>query len=112
MSVTVSMKLNAIHEMVGISFRLMARLLGTRPETISRWRSGRVDPHPDMLRKVAVLAWLAKELSEFYSPDEAKVWLLSPQRLLGNASPADCLEQGRQDEVIGLIKQLQDGAFV
>ncbi|MGH7281416.1 MAG: antitoxin Xre/MbcA/ParS toxin-binding domain-containing protein [Polyangiaceae bacterium] len=48
----------------------------------------------------------------FYSPDEAHLWLFSPQRLLGGATPADRIEQDKVDDVLALIKQLQDGAFV
>jgi transcriptional regulator with XRE-family HTH domain len=104
-------KLDVIHTLVGISFRDVAQLMNTTPETVSRWRQGRVDPQPTKFRKLATLAWLAQELSEFYSPSEAKLWLFTPQRLLGGATPADRIEQDRVEDVLAIIKQLQDGAF-
>jgi transcriptional regulator with XRE-family HTH domain len=104
-------KLDAIHERVGVSFREVAQLMNTTPETVSRWRQGRVDPQPSKFKKLATLAWLAEELSEFYEPEEAKLWLFTPQRLLNGATPADRIEKGGLEDVLGLIKQLQDGAF-
>ncbi len=59
----------------------------------------------------STLAWLAEELAEFYDPDAAKLWLHSPQRLLGGATPAARVEAGRVDDVLALIRQLQDGAL-
>jgi len=104
-------KLDVIHERVGISFREVAQLMNTTPETVSRWRQGRVDPQPNKFKKLATLAWLAEELSEFYEPEAAKLWLFTPQRLLKGATPADRIENDGLDDVLALIKQLQDGAF-
>lgn len=112
MSTAVATSLNTVSEKGGISFRDIAQLMNTTPETISRWRSGRVDPQPDRFKKLATLAWLVDELAEFYEPDAAKLWLFTPQRLLGGATPADRIEQDRVEDVLALIKQLQDGAFV
>jgi transcriptional regulator with XRE-family HTH domain len=105
-------KLDAIQKLVGISFRDVAQMMNTTPETVSRWRQGRVEPQPSKFKKLATLAWLAEELSEFYGPEEAKLWLYSPQRLLSGATPAARIEEGKVDDVLAVIKQLQDGAFV
>jgi hypothetical protein len=56
---------------VGISFREVALLMNTTPETVSRWRQGRI-----------------------------------------GATPADRIERDRVEDVLALIKQLQNGAFV
>jgi transcriptional regulator with XRE-family HTH domain len=108
---TIAGKLDVINERVGISFREVAQLMNTTPETVSRWRQGRVDPQPTKFKKLATLAWLAEELSEFYTPEEAKLWLFSPQRFLGGATPASRIEEDRVDDVLALIKALQDGTF-
>jgi transcriptional regulator with XRE-family HTH domain len=108
----VAQRLEGIHEKGGISFRDVAQLMNTTPETVSRWRSGRVDPQPAKLKKLATLAWLIDELAEFYAPREAKLWLFTPQRALRGATPADRIEEDRLDDVLTLIRQLQDGAFV
>ena len=112
MSSTIAEQLRGIQKKAGISFRDMAQLLSTTPETVSRWNTGRADPQPTKFRKIATLAWLANELSEFYTPEEARLWLFTPQRLLGGKTPADRIENDAVDEVLALVKQLQDGAFV
>ena len=101
-----------IHERAGISFRDVAQLMNTTAETVSRWRTGRVEPQPSKFKKLATLAWLAEQLAEFYEPDQAKLWLFTPQRLVAGSRPADLIEEDRLDEVLALIKQLQDGTFV
>jgi uncharacterized protein (DUF2384 family) len=57
------------------------------------------------------LACLAEKLEEFYPPDEARLWLLSPHRLLEGKRPADRIEEDRVDDVLALIAQLRDGSY-
>ena len=58
------------------------------------------------------LDFFISELAEFYTPDEARIWLLSPNKLLGGATPADRIKQGRTDDVFALLDQLRSGAYV
>lgn len=108
----VAQRLESIHQRAGISYRDVAQLMNTTPETVSRWRSGRVDPQPTKLKKLATLAWLVEELSEIYAPGDAKLWLFTPQRRLQGATPAARIEQDRLEDVLAIISQLQDGAFI
>ena len=86
--------------------------MGTMPDSLPMWLSGRGDPAPDELDKLAKLASLAHGLAAMYSPFDAREWLFAPQRLLGMATPASRIEENRLDEAVALIRQLQDGAFV
>jgi transcriptional regulator with XRE-family HTH domain len=104
--------LDAIRNRGGIKSREVAQLLDTTPQTVSRWRTGKVEPQPDRLRRLLTLEWLLGELAEFYSPAEARLWLFAPHRLLGGDRPADRIQQGKVDDVLALIAQLRDGAFV
>lgn len=103
--------LDTINKKGGISFRQVAELMNTRPETVSRWKTGRAAPHPEAYKKLASLSWLVTELSEFYDPEQARMWLFTPQRLLNGETPAERIEADRLDDVIAIIKRLQDGAF-
>lgn len=105
-------KLDTIQEQGGVRGTDVAKLLGTTPQTISRWRSGKVRPQSDTETRLLTLEWLISELAQFYAPDEARLWLLSPHRLLAGDSPADRIREGRVDDVQALIAQLEDGAFV
>jgi transcriptional regulator with XRE-family HTH domain len=112
MAGAVATRLDAIRDRGGIKSREVAQLLDTTPQTVSRWRTGKVEPQPDRLQRLLTLEWLVGELAEFYEPAEARLWLFSPHRLLGGERPADRIQQGKLDDVLALIAQLRDGAFV
>lgn len=112
MSSALARRLEAIETQGGIKGRDVAQLLDTTPETVSRWRSGRASPQRERLQRLLSLEWLIGELSELYSPEEARLWLFSPHKLLGGDRPADRIHQGRVDDVLALIDQLKTGAYV
>lgn len=105
-------RLDKIRDRGGIQSRDVAQLLDTTPQTISRWRTGKVSPQRQGLGRLLTLEWLIGELAEFYSPEEARLWLFAPHRLLGGERPADRIQNGHVDDVLALIAQLSDGAFV
>jgi transcriptional regulator with XRE-family HTH domain len=112
MAGAVAARLDAIRSHAGVRSREIAELLDTTPQTVSRWRQGHVDPQPGKLQQLLALEWLANQLAEFFAPDEARLWLYSPHRLLGGDTPADRIQDGRSQDVLALIDQLRDGAFV
>jgi transcriptional regulator with XRE-family HTH domain len=108
----VAARIDAIKEHAGVRSREIAQLLDTTPQTVSRWQQGHVDPQPTKLQQLLTLEWLASQLGEFFAPDEARLWLFSPHRLLAGQSPADRIQSGQAQDVLALIDQLRDGAFV
>lgn len=112
MASAVAERLNTIRERGGIRSREVAHLLDTTPQTVSRWRTGKVTPQPDGLQRLLKLEWLIGELAELYEPDQARLWLFSPHRLLAGERPADRIQRGQLDDVLALIHQLSDGALV
>ena len=111
MSAAVAKRLSLIRERGGIKGRDVAQLLDTTPETVSRWQSGKVDPQQDRLERLLTLEWLVEELTTFYDPEEARMWLFKPHTLLEGDSPAQRLQAGRFEDVRALISQLKDGAY-
>lgn len=112
MTNAVASRLDSIKTRAGIRSREIAELLGTTPQTVSRWQQGRVDPQPAKLHQLLALEWLATELAEFYEPDDARLWLYSPHKLLRGRRPAELIAEGDIDSVLALIDQLRDGAYV
>lgn len=108
----VAARLDAIRTRAGVRSREVADLLGTTPRTVSRWRSGKVEPQPSHLSRLLYLEWLAEQLSELYEPQEARLWLFSPHPLLRGARPADLIQEDRINDVLEVIAQLRDGAYV
>ena len=111
MSGAVASRLDSIKERGGIRSREIAQLLETTPETVSRWNTGKTEPQPDRLNRLLALEWLLDQLADLYEPDEARLWLFSPHRLLNGDRPADRIQGDRIDDVLGLLAQLRDGAF-
>lgn len=90
----------------------VADLLGTRPETVSRWNQGRAYPHAGTEKALLELEYIVDQLADLYEPDEARQWIFAPQRLLGGASPADLIRDGRVGEVMRLVGQLRDAVHL
>lgn len=90
----------------------VANLLGARPETVSRWNQGKAFPRPDAQRMLLSLEYIVDQLSDFYEPNEARLWLFSRQRILEGNTPADLIQRGKVDEVIAAIDRLREGVFI
>jgi len=112
MATALKAKLDTILQKGGIKQRDVAQLLDTSPQTISRWQTGQASPQPRKLQLLLTLEWLMQQLSQFYDPPEAQLWLLSHHAALDGQRPADLISSGRIDEVLRLIDQLQSGAYV
>jgi transcriptional regulator with XRE-family HTH domain len=112
MSNAIAKKLEFIRVKGGLKSIDVANVLGLRPETVSRWNQGKAFPQPDAERTLLELEYIVDELSDFYDPQEARLWLFSRQKLLGGQTLAELIQKGRTDEVISMIAQLRDGVFV
>jgi transcriptional regulator with XRE-family HTH domain len=112
MSSAIASRLRGILAKAGVTAKEVSRLLNTTPETVSRWNTGRTEPQPSSRDEILRLEWLAGELAELYPPQEARLWLFSPHKQLKGESPADAIANGRMEEVLRIIAQLKDGAFI
>jgi hypothetical protein len=90
----------------------VANLLGTRPETVSRWNQGKAYPHSGTEKTLLELEFVVDQLSEFYEPSEARQWIFSPQKFLNGSSPAELIREGKIDEVRRLVNQLREGVYL
>lgn len=90
----------------------IANLLGARPETVSRWNRGKSYPRVEAEKILLDLEYVVDLLSDFYEPQEARLWLFSRQRLLEDEKPAELIQQGKTERVISLINQLLEGVHL
>lgn len=51
-------------------------------------------------------------LAELYTDEELQRWWHTPQRLLGWKSPSSLIFDGRGDEVLRLVNQMREGAYL
>jgi len=90
----------------------VANLLGTRPETVSRWNQGRAYPHANTEKMLLELEYIIDQLADFYEPNEARQWIFAPQKLLAGGSPAELISTGRIEDVMRLVGQLRDAVHM
>ena len=112
MTSAVARKLRSLRSKGAIKHIEVANLLGTRPETVSRWNQGRAYPHASTERTLLELEFIVDQLSDFYEPNEARQWIFAPQRHLNGESPAKLIRDGRIAEVRRLVDQLRDAVYL
>jgi len=112
MSNAIARKIESIEQKGGMRSADVANILGTRPETVSRWNQGKAFPRGETERLLLDLDYIVDQLSDFYDPLEARVWLFSRQRLLDSESPVDLIQKGDATAVIKILDQLRDGSYL
>jgi uncharacterized protein (DUF2384 family) len=112
MSNVISRKLDSIQKKSAMRSVDVANLLGARPETVSRWNQGKAFPRPDAQRMLLALEYIVDQLSDFYEPQEARLWLFARQKLLDGKTPAEMIQADQVDEVIAVIDRLREGVFI
>lgn len=112
MSTAIARKLESIETKGSLKSVDIANLVSSRPETVSRWRQGKAFPQRDAEKRLLELEFIVDQLSDFYDPLEARLWLFSRQRLLGDKSPAELVQEGQTDQIIAVINQLREGVFL
>jgi transcriptional regulator with XRE-family HTH domain len=85
----------------------VAKILGMRPETLSRWISGRSHPTSTTKKTLRELEIIFDQLSDLYEPDEARQWIFERNMYLDGASPAEFIGKGKIDDVKRLVDQLR-----
>ena len=90
--------------------RVIGRIVGASGRTVARWLSGGT-PHRSARERLLELAYVADQLIEVLglSPDDANLWIFTPNRLLSGDKPADRIADGDYRSVLGLIEALADG---
>jgi hypothetical protein len=112
MTSAVARKLDSLRTKGAMKNIEVANLLGTRPETVSRWNQGRAYPHASTEKTLLELEYIIDQLADFYEPNEARQWIFAPQKLLAGESPAKLIRNGRIDEVMRLVSQLRDAVYL
>ena len=89
----------------------VANIAEVSPATVSRWTAGKAWPHPKTQLVISDLRYVVDRLSEFYSPEETRLWLYSKHRLLDGQRPIDLINQSKADLVLAVIESLDEGTF-
>jgi len=101
----------SLRERGGLKGVDVANIAAVSPATVSRWTSGAAFPHPKTQLIISDLRYVVDRLSEFYTPEETRVWLYSKHRLLGGERAIDLIHDGRTDKVLEVIESLEQGSY-
>lgn len=89
----------------------VANIAEVSPATVSRWTSGKALPHPKTQLVISDLRYVVDRLSEFFTPEETRLWLYSKHRLLDGQRAIDLINQNQADQVLAIIESLDEGTF-
>lgn len=111
MSTAVSRILDRLREGGGLQGRDIANIVAVSPATVSRWSSGKAMPDLKTQTVMAELRYVVDRLAEFYTPDEARLWLHAKHPMLDGERAIDLIHAGRTEAVLAIIDALDQGAF-
>ncbi len=111
MASAVSKMIDDLRSRGGLKGTDVANIAEVSPATVSRWTSGKALPHPKTQLVISDLRYVVDRLSEFYTPEETRLWLYSKHRLLDGRRAIDLINQGQADEVLSVIESLDEGTF-
>ncbi|MDE0254249.1 MAG: DUF2384 domain-containing protein [Rhodospirillaceae bacterium] len=111
-STAVSRMVGELRRLSGLKNVDLANIVGVSPPTVHRWSRGQGSPTIEKQQVIAELRWVAERLSDFYEPDEARLWLQTGHPQLGGARPYDLINDGRIADVLEVIDRLESGVYL
>jgi len=96
----------------GLQGKDIANIVDVSPATVSRWSSGSASPSLHTQTIIVALRYIVDRLSDFYTPDETRLWLHAKNPLLENERAIDLINAGRSEEVFAVIERLSAGVFL
>lgn len=112
MSTAIARILDDLHTYGGLQGKDIANIVDVSAATVSRWSRGSGTPSLHTQTILAELRYVADRLSDFYTPDEARLWLHARHPLLKGERAIDLIHNGRTEEVLAVIERLDSGAYV
>jgi transcriptional regulator with XRE-family HTH domain len=111
MSTAVKKILDVLRESGGLQGKDLANIVAVSPATVSRWSNGKATPDLKTQTIIAELRYVVDRLSEFYTADETRLWLHTNHPMLNGERAIDLINNGRTEEVLGIIESLDAGAY-
>ena len=111
-STAVSRMVRELRRLSGLKNVDLANIVGVSPPTVHRWSRGQGSPTIEKQQVIAELRWVAERLSDFYEPDEARLWLQTGHPQLDGERPYDLINDGRIADVLEVIDRLESGVYL
>jgi transcriptional regulator with XRE-family HTH domain len=101
-----------LRERGGLQGKDIANITDVSPATVSRWSSASATPTLETQTLIAELRYIVDRLSDFYTADEARLWLNSRHPLLNLERPIDVIRDRRTVDVLAVIERLSAGVYL
>ncbi len=112
MSTAVARILDDLRTRGGLQGKDIANIVDVSTATVSRWSHGNGTPNLRTQTVIADLRYVVERLSDFYTADEARLWLHTRHPLLKGERAIDLINTNRTEEVLSVIERLDTGAYV
>jgi transcriptional regulator with XRE-family HTH domain len=96
----------------GLQGKDIANIVDVSTATVSRWSRGNGSPDLRTQTVIADLRYVVDRLSDFYTPDEIRLWLHSKHPLLNGERAIDLINNDRTEDVLAVIERLDASAYV
>ena len=103
--------LDHLRDAAGLQGRDIANIVQVSPATVSRWGNGKADPDLRTQTVIAELRYVADRLSDFYTPEEIRLWLHTPHPMLEGKRAIELIHAGETVEVLAVIEALDQGVY-
>jgi uncharacterized protein (DUF2384 family) len=104
--------IDELSDVGGLSGTDIANIADVSKATVSRWKAGSVKPQPDTQLVISDLHYVVGRLSEYYTPEEIRVWLFALHPQLNNERAIDVINSGRSVEVLRILDRLDADVFL
>jgi transcriptional regulator with XRE-family HTH domain len=104
--------LDDLREKGGLKGADIANIVHVSPPTVSRWSHGKGTPPLRTQTVIADLRYIVDRLSDFYTPEETRLWLHAKHPLLDNERAIDLIHEGRTEEILAVIERFDAGAYL
>jgi hypothetical protein len=96
-----------VHDMAGLSDRMIAAATGAKPSTVRGWLAGRSEPTGARAERLIELAEMIKRLALVVRPESIPVWLQRPILALDDEKPIELIARGEYRRVAKLIAEIE-----
>jgi hypothetical protein len=96
-----------VHDLPGLSDRVIAAAAGAQPSTVRGWLAGRSEPTGVRAQRLIELAEMVRRLARVLRGESIALWLQRPVLALGDEKPIELIARGDYRRVAKLIAEIE-----
>ncbi len=96
-----------VHDLAGLSDRLIAMATGAKPSTVRGWLAGRSEPTGERAQRLIELSEMVRRLARVLRAESIALWLQRPVLALDDEKPIELIARGEYRRVAKLISEIE-----